>query len=517
MLPRLAMTSDTVQPSLAAPASASVEAAAKPQPSAAALANLRAEVLLRLIEIMLKHMPRTGEASQGRDLLETLLAVLKALPGREGEGGRKLADILAKLPPELRPSVEKLIGTVLSSMPTRSLVEVLRNPSGPEAQKLAALLSTSLKADMPAALQTESQPKPLRLNAQQLAAVGRHSLQQAGQPAQLLGDARALQTMLKRIFDFDGSKPRPATARALETAAGRLALAVPTRLPVGENTTAQSGQPISTPTAKAGNPLPVEATEPSVRHNGGAEESESATPSVKREDMPARAQVSSAVGQALARSVLQAVTRDMAPAVLMPAVAQLLENLTPEEANFIRFLLERPLDPTGEADPALLMTDGDEQAEMAPETGKARATPAQAASTQPEQAAAPDEPLPMPQAREALQALQAALADVTPERLLSATLLREGIPLAFVPYLPAEEDLDWSEGRERGEEDEAANKGDGDDGEAGGEAGEDAAFETSGEEPEADDMAKRREKTAEMVGVIEPGLVFYQKLGDYWT
>ncbi|ANH02816.1 hypothetical protein [Shinella sp. HZN7] len=64
MLPRLAMTSDTVQPSLAAPASASVEAAARPQPSAAALANLRAEVLLRLIEIMLKHMPRTGKRAR---------------------------------------------------------------------------------------------------------------------------------------------------------------------------------------------------------------------------------------------------------------------------------------------------------------------------------------------------------------------------------------------------------------------------------------------------------------------
>ena len=36
-------------------------------------------------------------------------------------------------------------------------------------------------------------------------------------------------------------------------------------------------------------------------------------------------------------------------------------------------------------------------------------------------------------------------------------------------------------------------------------------------EPESADMARRREKTAEMVGVIEPGLAFYQKLGDYWT
>ena len=62
MLPRMATTTDTVQPSLAVPAGASVEAAARPQLSAAALANLRAEVLLRLIETMLKHMPRTGEA-----------------------------------------------------------------------------------------------------------------------------------------------------------------------------------------------------------------------------------------------------------------------------------------------------------------------------------------------------------------------------------------------------------------------------------------------------------------------
>lgn len=516
MLPRMATTTDTVQPSLAVPAGASVEAAARPQLSAAALANLRAEVLLRLIETMLKHMPRTGEANPGRDLLETLLAVLKALPGREAEGGRKLADLLAKLPPELRPSVEKLISTVLSSMPTRSLVEVLRNPNGPEAQKLATLLSASLKADTPAPRPMESQQKPLGLNAQQLAAVGRHSPQQAGQPAQILGDARALQTMLKRIFDFDGGKSRPATARALETAAGRLALDGPTPLPAGENATARSAQPASTPTAKAGHPLPVEATEAAVRHED-VEGSEKATPAAKREDAPVKAQVANAAGQALARSILQAVARDMTPALLMPAVAQMLENLTPEEANFIRSLLERPLGPADDPAPALFGTDGSEEAQAAAEAGKARTTPSQATPTQPVQTAEPDDTLAMPQAREALHALQAALADVTPERLLSAAILREGIPLAFVPYLPAEEDLDWPEGSERGEEDESANEEHGDEEKTGGEAGEDATFDADGEEPEAADMAKRREKAAEMVGVIEPGLVFYQKLGDYWT
>jgi len=187
----------------------------------------------------------------------------------------------------------------------------------------------------PAPRPMESQQKPLGLNAQQLAAVGRHSPQQAGQPAQILGDARALQTMLKRIFDFDGGKSRPATARALETAAGRLALDGPTPLPAGENATARSAQPASTPTGKAGHPLPVEATEAALRHED-VEGSEKATPAAKREDVPVKAQVANAAGQALARSILQAVARDMTPALLMPAVAQMLENLTPEEANFIR-------------------------------------------------------------------------------------------------------------------------------------------------------------------------------------
>ena len=62
MLPRVAPTTGTTQPTPALTAGASVDAAAKPPLSAAALANLRAEVVLRLIETLLKHMPRTGEA-----------------------------------------------------------------------------------------------------------------------------------------------------------------------------------------------------------------------------------------------------------------------------------------------------------------------------------------------------------------------------------------------------------------------------------------------------------------------
>src|SRR5690606_2238794 len=110
-----------LQPSIALQAASEVDAAAHPPLSAAVLANLRAEVLLRLLETMLKHMPPMAGQGAGRDLVETLLTALKTLPGNEGEAGRKLADLLARLPADLRPGVEKLVGTVLSALPAGNL------------------------------------------------------------------------------------------------------------------------------------------------------------------------------------------------------------------------------------------------------------------------------------------------------------------------------------------------------------------------------------------------------------
>ena len=526
MLPRVATTTGTAQPTPVLQAGVATDAAVKPpQLSAAALANLRAEVLLRLLETMLKHMPRGPEPNPGRDLIETLIVALKTLPGREAEGGRKLADLLAKLPPELRPSVEKLIGTVLSSMPTRNLIEVVRNPAGPEAQRLATLLAASLTADDLPQARGENQQRPLGLNAQQLVAVSRHSPQQAAQPIQILGDARTLQTMLKRIFDFDGgAKPRPVTARAIETIVSRQEFSAPARLPTAENkTTPQTEQRLPTAAIRTGHEPPVDATARTPRHNGGAEEPQIATPAVKREEamtvpgrdeMPVKARIANAAGQALARSVLQAVARDVPPALVMQAVAHLMENLTPEEANFLRALLERPLEPTAEQARSAATPEQAEQAiepEMAPDDGKLRPASMQTTPALPEQAADATEALPIPQARETLPA---TLADATPDRLLPVIMPRDGVPLAFVPYLPAEEDLEWSHPREAEkdeETDEDNSNGEEEDREA---AGEDTDAKDG---PDDADMAKRREKTAEMVGVIEPGLVFYQKLGDYWT
>lgn len=578
MLPRVAPTTGTTQPTPALTAGASVDAVAKTSLSAAALANLRAEVVLRLIETLLKHMPHTGEPSPNRDLIEALLTVLKTLPGRDGESGRKLADLIAKLPPEMRPAVEKLISTVLSAVPTRTLVEIVRNPNGPEAQKLATLLATNLIAEDNHATEghTAGTQRPTALTAQQLAVIGRHSLQQAAQMAQLLsGDARALQVMLKRVFDFDdGSKPRAVTGQPAEAAvtAGKTEKAA--TLPKAESavktetaatvakaethptttmrtelagtvrqpneTPALQRTPEARPVVTA--PVPVladdhplmEALDIAKPQQVDTQEPGDGTPAtVKREEPSLRQPLANTTGQALARSVLQAVARDLPPALLTEAVIHLVENLSPEEATFLRTLLERPLDFALPPDvdlketglPPVVEQEAEAVAAAEHEVDTASAdVPEDAARLRPDPtqtATVPARPAPVlaeearPAQRLAENGAAQAQAAAQPDLVLPTAVAREGIPLAFVPYLPAEDDLEWSEAQEA-EKDEATDE-DGTAGEQDG--GEENSEDTAedGGEPETPDMARRREKTAEMVGVIEPGLVFYQKLGDYWT
>jgi hypothetical protein len=403
-------------------------------------------------------------------------------------------------------------GTLLSAIPARVLAEILRNPSGPEAQKLAALLANfDLDQGDNSAHAISAERKPAGLTAQQLVAIGRQGMQQAAQ-AEQSGDARALQAALKSIFDADGSsKPRTMVARPAEVVAGRQDPAAVSRLPADASVVSRTDLHTPVPVARRGDQQPVEAVGTVVRHGDHAEEAETATPAAK-------AQTINATGQALARSVLQAVARDVPPALLMQAVAHLVENLSPEEASFLRALLERPLDAMVEQELERAQADHPNEnvqqgieIETAAEGSKAKP---ETALSSPRQVTELDESLPMP-ARPA--AHPATAVDVTPDRLLPVAVPRDGIPLAFVPYLPAEEDLEWSDNRNT-EDDEAA-----DDDVADDEAGDDNAAQqdteanASDDEPESTDMARKREKTAEMVGVIEPGLVFYQKLGDYWA
>ena len=205
MLPRLAIATATT-PTGQTPAASGALASGR-TPAAEVIANLRAEVLLRLVETMLKQLQR-GQSQNGpaNALLEILLDALKTMPAgssERGEGLRDIAAILARVPPEARPAVERLLHKTIASLPTRILVEILRNPESPAAQKLAsmiALLSAAdadapdVHSDRPRAIvaleaklaesHTERRPFPRRENG----LIGR-------------GDARALQAELRRLFE----------------------------------------------------------------------------------------------------------------------------------------------------------------------------------------------------------------------------------------------------------------------------------------------------------------------------
>lgn len=497
MLPRLASVNGTLQPSLAPQTVAPVEAA-RPPLSAAALADLRAELLLRLIETMLRHIPRGPGGAAGRDLLEALFAALKSLPGREGESGRRLADLLSRLPAELRPAAEKLVNAALSAMPARNLAGILRNPETPEAHRLAVLLA----ANLPVAGDDEA-PAPARaprfsgLTVPQLDAMNRHG---SGAPTQAAAsEPRASQAALQRLFDPDGDRAPP---------------------PAGRTTAEPPRQPGTATVERA----PAERTDPRPPAEAGRGEPVAQAPRAGQGESIRTAPKSEAAENAPARpDAMQAAARKTSPEPPMQALVRLVEKLTEEDVQILRVLLDKPLDAaTGPARP---VRDGalPVPADAGPEThaasirpGEAEPEPAQA-RREPDAAPAavhrPPAAVEEPRAGIRTQQPEAATVPAPAEAAPTVSLpLREGIPAAFVPYLIDDDALDLSEAEEAAEEEET------DEDEGGGQgAKEQEEPQADAEEPEPADMAGRRRKTDDLLGAREPGLDFAVRPGDYWT
>lgn len=477
MLPRAALTSGTLQPSLALQAGVPVDAA-RPQPWTAALANLRAEMLLRLIETMLRHMPRGHEALAGRDLLEALFSALKPLAARDGENGRRLSELISRLPAELRPAAEKLIATALTLVPTRDLAAVLRNPDGAAAQRLATLLAASLVAGSEAEALPAGTDRPQQriagLTMQQLAAVSRHGTPAEGQPA----EARNQQAALKRFFEPDGGRPQqPSFDRAANLG------------------------------GTAPSPARAELQNPAA------------------EDL-APTQADEAGEEPAAPNVMQAVVRKAAPDLLMQALVRLVAGLAEEEVQIIRTLLQRPFEDVAEAEgetatPAHDFPEDGAEAATAKTIVDGDGEPAPAGQARRDGEAVPAAGARGPATAEetrtdAKAPAEAARAAMPAETAATPALpTREGVPLAFVPYLAAEDELDWHEA-EKSDDEETAEDGqdgerEGDEADGAEEAGPDA------EEPESPDMAQRRRKTADLVVAPQTGFTFNDRPGHYWA
>lgn len=548
MLPRMA-TQVTVPTPLS---DSTTEGGQRPVLSAEALANLRAAVVLRLLEAMMRQIDQRGDKGNvAHQLLDVLFAAMKTLPPRDGkdnEPAKRLANLLSRLPAEMRPPIERLLTTALSVASTRVLMEIIRNPGGRDAQRLAqTLLATPARTPDVDRVAGRLNQRFAGLEAQ-LAASSRNLGREvaAGGMKPGAADGKALQAALRKMFEAgvearpshnrSGIEPRqtmtsaasrmprqasavPGTAQSAASAAQGATRAGTERLGAAPDTS--DGQPLLDTDAENDH-RPIGKTGPL----GGSREDPAPSASTKA---PAHA----------APTTQESVQR---------LIAGLVANLTDDEALVLRLLLEAPLP---EAPPGVDQTPLPEHAadDAAPDPRALDARPGatvRAGGNEPDPPGpslsdgAGDEATPTavpvtPHEDENAEALQPkpeqgeklarAAANAVPqldrplEKLPVPLALREGIGFPVVPHQPAQDDFDSGEAVRQEKDEEEGTSDAGGENEPG-EGNEDAGDEDLQTEQPADadpDLAGRRSKIAELVGPPDPGFAFYQRLGDYWT
>lgn len=528
MLPRIATSVQMPPPQEQGEAGAG----ARPAPSPEALANLRAALLLRLIEAMMRQFEQGGgdlgdNGSGTRQLLELLFAAMKELPaggGRSNEAWRRLTAILSRVPAEMRPAIERLLTAAISTAPTKVLMEALRSPQGPQAQRLAqALLSAGDRASGSPAVAGAGQ-RVSAVNAQWLvsASVAR---QDAGSPTGrgASGEERSVQSALRRLFE-GGSGARPREAEPTDGVAGAPRPAQETARPVLLPDSRVDGA--VEPRRQAEGSQPANRPQVHLADRGGSAPAGPADSESARGERAAGVEPKILTGEA---RVKQDVLR---------LIARTISSLTEDDVLILRLLLQAPLSelPSEASEPrrSAAGTQPGQPSASHPGARDAGAS-AQPGAGMPAQVAADARPTAAPSPQPGVDTMPADVADrgddapvriaanagALPERAaerpMPAPMLREGLAAAFVPYLPAQEELEANDrpAREEADEEELSE-----------EAGDGGADERDAEEEPADqqqaaeadpDLARRRRKLEELAGPPDPGFVFYQRLGDYWT
>lgn len=540
MLPRPAIANAMAQ--AAQPPVAPDALAPRRVPAAELIANLRAAVLLRLIETLLKQVQRTENRNgPAGALLEALIEALKSPPagrGGRGDGVRDIAAILSRLPPQVRPAVERLLHQAITALPTRVLMEILHDPEGPAAQKLASatMLLSVPEADKPPAERSRAlaalEVRLAESRAEQRSFPRRENV--------LRGDARALQAELSRLFEPDASRlaeAGPMAGRALSARHDVATRPVPrpvepashagTMLTGGSPEPAEAearlviaGRPVI---AAAENAEPVttrsipQATGDGVEAVMPARSAETIDADVQASELPEAGRRAEPAASAHGGAAAPVRARPEAIAHFITAV---VARLTDAETGTLKALLEKPLvRPAGNA-AATATADRPEPIDAGEHEQQTRAA---ARTTEETTARLPSAAEERPATSErvtpsTLRDGPASLPDLRLEPAGPPVAMRETVVPAFVPYLPTEDEM--AEGNDeasgsRDDEDERDEAAEGDQGDpATGEegfGGEDAKL---GEDAAT---AERRGRIADLVGPPDPGFAFYQKLGEYWT
>lgn len=556
MLPLIATQVTVPIPSQEPTSEGSVEG--RPALSAEALANLRAAVVLRLLEAMMRQVGRSGDKGNAPlQLLDVLFAAMKALPPRGSKDSEpsRLANLLARLPAEMRPSIERLLTTALSVASTSVLLEIIRNPGGADARRLAQTLLAAAARETPGVKQPPAPQGGQRfasLEAQLAASRSVRQNPQAGASKANTGDVAILQVTLRRLFE-GGTDPRPGHSgprsepRIVTDAVSSKAVASAGANAQGAASAPRDGTPRSAEGTRLNSPS---FPPPAVGEPTKGMDDDHPQPDIEAEndDRPTGKPRPTGGGGSEARNSASVKAPEARTQESMQRlIAGIIANLTEDDVLILRLLLEAPLPelPPAAADLSLLPDADAEPTEDQPAPGRQANTSGETGGSKSagpdtlrSETAGGDTDVPaasvVPRKDENTEAQQnrpdngdraarvagstVPLPDRAAERPPIPLALRDGVGVPVVPYLPAQEDVEGPEGRHREEADEeASDMADGNppnEGDA--EAGEQEQQPEHEAEPDSD-LARRRGRVEEFVGPPDPGVVFYQKLGDYWT
>ncbi|WP_108001696.1 hypothetical protein [Mycoplana dimorpha] len=510
-----------------------------------ALANLRAAVLLRLLEAMMRQIERSGDANDAAlQLLGVLFEALKELPGRNGgddEASRRLTNLLGRLPPELRPRMERLLAAAFSGVPTRVLMESIRNPGGPDAGRLAQTLLKA--ADGMASVERSPASRGSDLSAARFTLPvtwgkeGTYLPPEAANGAS--GDGRALQAALRRLFG-GGAEPHSGRVRQ---AGGSGAAAPPTAL---RNPHESPERP---PVGARVNDRQGEGARPANANRSGGDGTVPAGRSLEPGRLP-RMGLGSGRDAGKTAGAPQYLPPDVTPGAaaqvhgraghdgMLRLMAQIVAKLSEDDALILRLILQAPL-PEFAASAELPLPGANEESEArragaGAQAGGAKgsdlpadpaskaaqgnvdAASAAAVSRQKDNA----EPLPKSAAGAAAgeqPARAAAGAPIGPdrpaERLPMAFVGREAMPVPFVPYPPSQDDVITRKDAGRDEDDGAMQD----------DSGDEENEKQDARHGEGDEPSQQESHAGEPIGLADehdapdPGFAFYGNLGDDWT
>ncbi|MCF3638978.1 hypothetical protein LXM94_03235 [Rhizobium sp. TRM95111] len=563
MLPGVATTTATAGQARATPAALPIAPdAARHTVGAATLASLRAALILRLIETLHRQIQAGGHrADPMHDMIEALLDAME--PGFSDLGPaekiERFARLLDRLPAAQRRSMEKLLQTALLALPTRMLMEAVRNPDGREARQLAAaVLQNPEFLERPAEGDHEPATQLTALQTRLSDAAARLPPQSTYATA----DAKTLQTLLRHYFE-SGAEPRmagPERGGHLQATHGDLPAG---RLQDGSvRGKAVTHRPDAGPTESRGTAAADQIRVP-PRPANGAEPARAAPKNESVHALPVRpADSRAAVDGERAVDIIAPPPADAhqtLPKPIVGLIRHLLSSLTESETALLRHLFGIRPDiavATGNEgattdESYLLLSDliqeSDAAAEDAGRASSAIARPARPAMADVEISAETDgyqtvptydrdEPpahrTQLPQASTTSEALgEEAQSRPAPgptqetpaeqpgwltgrSEAAAALAARELIVVGFVPYAPATEEPAEDERRADEEPENPPQDSAREDTAGQGEEDEGAAAEGEEQDPALD---RKRQQVSDLVAAPDPGFVFYQKHGDYWT